>query len=147
MYGARAKALLHFWQHWSESYLKTLPPLVSRFRTRGAPPVGSLVLIKDNNLPRLKWPLGVVSEVFRGRDGLIRAVKVKTAVGLLTRAIQNLYDLEIAHDVTQMPQSMNDDVPRAQTAPPPVTDPPDNGRLYRPRREIRPPRRYRDENY
>ena len=52
-------------------------------------------MIKDDNLTRLQWPLGVIEENYRGRDGLIRAVKVRTSSGCLTRPIQRLYDLEV----------------------------------------------------
>jgi len=92
---ARTTALNRFWDIWSTHYLKSLRPLVSRFRSRGAPPVGSVVMIRDDNLPRLQWPLGVIEENYRGRDGLIRAMKVRTSNGSFTRPIQRLYDLEV----------------------------------------------------
>ena len=98
VHGARAAALQHFWRVWSDDYLKLLPPLVSRFRSRGAPGVGSIVLVRDHNSPRLEWPLGRVEECVRGRDGLVRTVKVKTSSGTLVRAVQNLHDLEVMHD-------------------------------------------------
>ena len=53
------------------------------------------MLIKEDNIPRLKWPLGVVVDVFVGKDGLVRSVKVKTKKGEMTRLIQRWYDLEV----------------------------------------------------
>jgi hypothetical protein len=82
---ARTDALIHFWEVWQGIYLKELPPLVSRFRVRGAPPVGSVVLVKDDSLPRTRWPLGRIEQVFRGRDSRIRAVELRTASGCITR--------------------------------------------------------------
>ena len=96
MHGARADALRHFWRLWSETYLKSLPPLVSRFRMRGAPRVGSLVLIRDHATPRFKWPLGIVEDTYRGRDGLIRSFKVRIGNKTLVRSVQCLYDLEVS---------------------------------------------------
>ena len=56
---------------------------------------GSLVLIREDNVPRLKWPIGIVTEVFPGRDGLIRTVQLKTANNTIVRPIQKLHYLEI----------------------------------------------------
>ena len=96
LYGARADALRRFWSLWSETYLKALPPLVSRFRTRGAPKVGSLVLVKDHTTPRFKWPVGVIVDTHRGRDGLIRSFKVRVGNKTMVRSIQCLHDLEVS---------------------------------------------------
>ena len=38
---------------------------------------------------------GIVQEVFPGRDGVIRAVRIKTVKGIVTRPIQKVHDLEI----------------------------------------------------
>ena len=49
----------------------------------------------------MKWPLGKVIESFEGKDGLIRAVRLKTAKGELTRPVQKLYKLELSDHVVQ----------------------------------------------
>ena len=36
---------------------------------------GSVVLIRDERCKRLQWPMGIVQEVFPGRDGVIRVVR------------------------------------------------------------------------
>ncbi|XP_068240256.1 uncharacterized protein [Palaemon carinicauda] len=56
---------------------------------------GDLVLIKEDNLPRLKWPLGVIVNVYKGKDGLVRSVRLKTKKGEMTGPIQRLYNLEV----------------------------------------------------
>ena len=43
---------------------------------------------------RGKWPL-----LYKGRDGVIRAVKLKTVNGHLERAVNHLYPLELSCDV------------------------------------------------
>ena len=41
--------------------------------------VGDLELILEENVPRNKWNLGRVTEVFVGRDSRVRSTKVKTS--------------------------------------------------------------------
>ena len=61
--------------------------------------VGSLVLVQGETRHRLSWPIGVVKQVFPGRDGVVRAAEIKTSKGLLTRSIQRLHVLEISSDI------------------------------------------------
>ena len=94
----RQQKLNYFWSKWSNDYLRNLPPTVPQFQGKGKAEVGAVVLIREDNTPRLKWPLGVITQVFPGRDGIVRSVQVKTAKGTLTRPIQRLHDLEIANN-------------------------------------------------
>ena len=57
--------------------------------------VGSVVLIKEDNTPKIKWPLGRVIELHPGRDELVHSVTLKTAKGIVKRSIQCLRDLEL----------------------------------------------------
>ena len=57
-----------------------------------------MVLIKDENLTSPMWPMGIITEVFPGSDGIIRNVNVKTAKGVVNRSIHKLLDLEIIHN-------------------------------------------------
>ena len=50
--------------------------------------------------PRTNWKLGLVKELVRGKDGLVRSVKIKTRTGETTRPIIKLYPLEIQSDDT-----------------------------------------------
>ena len=54
-----------------------------------------MVLIKEDNMPKMKWSLGVVKKLHMGRDGIPRAADLDTRHGQRTRAIQRLYNLEI----------------------------------------------------
>ncbi|KAJ8974515.1 hypothetical protein NQ317_000317 [Molorchus minor] len=51
---------------------------------------GVLVLIKDKNLPPLKWAMGRVMEVHKGADGVVRVVTLKTAQGVFKRPASKL---------------------------------------------------------
>lgn len=45
---------------------------------------GMLVLLKDENLPSLSWPLARIIRTAPGKDNKVRVVEVKTTSGLLT---------------------------------------------------------------
>ena len=59
---------------------------------------GSVVPVQDEGRSRLHWPLGVIQNVYPGKDGIVRTVQVKTAKGLLTRPIQKVHNMEIVRD-------------------------------------------------
>ena len=42
--------------------------------------------------------MAIVNEVYPGKDGIVRAVQVKTANGILERPVQHLYPLELSCD-------------------------------------------------
>ena len=85
-----------FWELWKRDYIRNLPPLKSK-KINNRLKINSVVLIRDQNLQKMAWPLGVVTKLHRGLDGLVRAVEIKTAKGTFTRSIQHLTLLEIDH--------------------------------------------------
>lgn len=46
-----------------------------------------MVIIKENTVPAMQWPLGRIVNTNKGDDGLIRMVDVKTAPGALKMAV------------------------------------------------------------
>lgn len=82
-----------FWKRWSTEFLHTLQE-----RTKWRVPadnfrVGQVVLVKDDRYPSAKWPLGRITSVRTGSDGLVRSVFLKTASGTLERPIVKLAPL------------------------------------------------------
>ena len=59
---------------------------------------GSAVIIQDDNKNLNTWKLGIVVDVIKGKDEVVRGAKVITANGVLERAIQQLYPLELTCD-------------------------------------------------
>ena len=57
---------------------------------------GDVCLIKDDNKDRNKWELGIVEEHIVGRDGVVRAVKLRAGESYLERAVQQLYSFELS---------------------------------------------------
>ncbi|XP_043480299.1 uncharacterized protein LOC122509997 [Leptopilina heterotoma] len=84
------------WKRWSREYLNELN-VRSKWHT-GSPEVireGTLVVLRDDNLPPLRWSLGRVSQVRPGDDGVVRVVKVKTQNGELDRGVKKISPLPI----------------------------------------------------
>lgn len=83
-----------FWRKWLREYL---PELQRRnkwmLQTRNLAR-GDLVLICDENTPRGLWPLGLVTEINIGRDGLVRSATVRTKSTHLVRPATKLVLLE-----------------------------------------------------
>ncbi|XP_024872185.1 uncharacterized protein LOC112454820 [Temnothorax curvispinosus] len=61
--------------------------------------VGDIVIIGNDCSKRIEWPLGRVIELFPGKDGIVRVVRLITATGQLVRPVQRLYCLEVDVDV------------------------------------------------
>ena len=91
----RNDLLEQFWGMWTSDYIRNLPPCNNAVSGKGEFTVGNVVMIREDECPRLQWPLGVVQKVFTGRDGLVRSAEVKTTRGVFVRPIQRLHDLEI----------------------------------------------------
>ncbi|UYV83956.1 hypothetical protein LAZ67_X000696 [Cordylochernes scorpioides] len=51
--------------------------------------LGDVVLIGQESLKRLHWPLARIIQLYPGKDGLVRVAKVKTSSGDKIRPIQN----------------------------------------------------------
>lgn len=84
-----------FWEVWKNEYLRNLPPVTAKnSKTNCSLEVGSLVLIRDQNKPRMQWALGRVEKLYKGIDEKIRAVQLRTQKGLLVRSIQHLSLME-----------------------------------------------------
>ena len=107
------RKLDRFWKVWSDDYLRNLPPSVPKFQKKGQLREGSVVLIHEDNLPRLRWPVGIVVKLYPGRDGLVRAVDVRTKKGVYTRSVQRLHDLELAGNFSDSAVSDSVSVPES----------------------------------
>ena len=76
-----------------------------------------MVLINDDmEKSRLKWPLGVVVQVFPGRDCVVRTAEIKTASGTIVRSVQRLHDLEVVRDSFDGPVSTELDTSTSNTS-------------------------------
>ena len=75
------------------------------------PKVGDVVIIKTDNKNRGTWPLAIVSATYPGKDGIIRALELKTTHGTIERPVQHVYPLEIACDKDTVRDTSTDATP------------------------------------
>ena len=83
-----------FWSRFMREYLPELNRRSSWTERKRDVAIGDLVLVKQAGLPRGLWPLALVREVLKGRDGAVRSVKVQTRVSSFLRPIVSLIPLE-----------------------------------------------------
>lgn len=79
-----------FWVRWSNEYLPELQERVKWRTQQSNIQLGTLVLIKEDNLPPLQWSVGRIVELHPGADNVVRVVTVKTSSGHFKRAIQRI---------------------------------------------------------
>ncbi|KAJ8974304.1 hypothetical protein NQ317_009544, partial [Molorchus minor] len=79
-----------FWKRWRLAYLNQLQNRPKWCKARPNISENSLVLLKDDNVPPLEWPLARVIKVIPGNDGKVRVAQVKTKSGIYTRPITKL---------------------------------------------------------
>ncbi|XP_051864122.1 uncharacterized protein LOC127566214 [Drosophila albomicans] len=88
-----------FWTRWREEYL-TLLQKRSKWRTPDRRlQVNDLVLVKDENLPPLRWPLARVMALIPGKDDECQVAELKTTCGSTRRTINKLCPLPLKDDV------------------------------------------------
>lgn len=87
-----------FWRRWSSEYLNQLQQRHKWNKRSDNFNIGDMVIIKDDNLPVMKWPLARVVKVHYGNDNVVRVVEVKTANGIFKRPIHRLARLPIKTD-------------------------------------------------
>ena len=61
--------------------------------------IGDVVLIKNEDRNRRKWKIGIVDNLYYGRDDVIRAVQLRSGNSFIQRPIQYLYPLELNCDI------------------------------------------------
>jgi len=92
---AQAAIISHFWSRWSKEYLNTLREF---HRTTGnnvqTAKEGDVVQIHVD-CPRVHWRLGVIEQLNKGADGLVRSAQLRTSTGRTNRPIAKLYPLEV----------------------------------------------------
>lgn len=82
-----------FWQRWSKEYISELQTRTKWQKMKEEIQPNTLVLIKEDNLPPLKWRLGRILHTFTGTDGVSRVADIKTATGTVRRAFSKICPL------------------------------------------------------
>ncbi|XP_031729760.1 uncharacterized protein LOC116397960 [Anarrhichthys ocellatus] len=66
-----------FWDRWRKQFLPTLQARKKWQSTHPNINPGSVVLLKDSQVTRNEWPLGLVTQTFPSEDGKVRKVEIK----------------------------------------------------------------------
>ncbi|XP_075162915.1 uncharacterized protein LOC142235550 [Haematobia irritans] len=90
-----------FWKKWSCSYLNLLQERTKWKSSKNNIATGAMVLVKDDNLPPLKWKLGRIVETICGSDGIVRVFIVKTSNGVSRRSVSKLAPLPIEDNTVE----------------------------------------------
>lgn len=94
-----AQVLQHFWTRWSKEYISTLQERGKwRINQNHQLSIGSLVLLKEDNLPPLRWRLGRIALLHPGSDGVVRVVTVRTSSGEVKRSVTKVCVLPVEED-------------------------------------------------
>ncbi|KAJ8940482.1 hypothetical protein NQ318_022805 [Aromia moschata] len=62
----------HLWDRWSKEYVNELQQRTKWKVHHDSLKLGSLVLVKEDNQPPMRWKLGRVEAIHAGRDGVVR---------------------------------------------------------------------------
>ena len=88
------------WSRWTKEYVWSLREQHRRSEGEQTPypAIGSAVIIQEDSENRNNWKVGIVEELIVGRDGIVRAAKLRTGKGFLEQAVQHLCPLELSSD-------------------------------------------------
>ncbi|KAL0812118.1 hypothetical protein ABMA28_009496 [Loxostege sticticalis] len=82
-----------YWKRFKSEYLHNLQ-LREKWNTPSNPiKVGTVVLLNVENAPPLQWPLGIITNLYPGKDGVARVAEVKTKTGTYKRPVVRLCPL------------------------------------------------------
>ena len=77
-----------FWNRFHREYMQTLMRR-TKWKTKNQQlKVSDIVLLDDTGVARRKWSMATIIEVYPGRDGIVRNVKVRTKSGEYKRSVQ-----------------------------------------------------------
>ena len=86
----------HFSSRWKREYLTSLREFYKTSRQgKQLIRTGDVVIVHEDNKPRLQWRLAIVEDLIEGKDGRVRAAHIRTNNYKTTRPVAKLYPLEV----------------------------------------------------
>ena len=85
-------------KRWTNEYIHALEERMKKKVqvTETLPTIGSIILLKDDMKNKAQWHIGRIQEFIKGKDGVIRGLKLKHGNGnTIERPIQMVCDMEI----------------------------------------------------
>ena len=65
------------------------------------------VIVRSEERNRGRWSLGIVTELIRGKHGIVRGMKLQSGTGYIERAVQHLHPLELSCDRTTVESDLS----------------------------------------
>ncbi|KAJ8723413.1 hypothetical protein PYW08_003325 [Mythimna loreyi] len=90
------KMMRDFWRRWSHDYLHQFLQRNRWSYKTPEPTLGSIVLVKEDNMPPGKWLLGRIVQKHPGVDGITRVVTIRTQSATMRRPTSKLCVLPVA---------------------------------------------------
>ncbi|KRZ51812.1 hypothetical protein T02_2473 [Trichinella nativa] len=84
----------NLWKRWKSEYVVNLSQRKKWTKSKQEPHVGDIVLVSEDDVLTHMWPMARIIEVYPGRDGVVRTVKVKTlkrSIRIKERTIDQTY--------------------------------------------------------
>ena len=111
-----------FWKRWSTEYLAELQNRTKWTKEKENVKIGTMVILREDNVPPLKWKMGRIVNTISGKEGKVRVVEVKTTSGsgdkiktiILKRSIHQVAPLPIEQED---PEKQNIQTTDLETAP------------------------------
>lgn len=90
----RVEQIRHnFWTRWAKEYVSELQTRCKWKENVDSLEPNTLVIIKDDKLPPLKWSLGRIVNNISGKDGISRLADIQTASGTIRRSFAKICPL------------------------------------------------------
>ena len=91
------------WRRWTTEYVRGLRERHIQYHGKLLSlAVGDVVVIKsDERKNRGEWPLGIITEFYEGKDGVIRAARLRAGKSYMERPIKHLYPMELNCDMNE----------------------------------------------
>ncbi|XP_037296045.1 uncharacterized protein LOC119188381 isoform X4 [Manduca sexta] len=88
------KTRQHFWARWVREYISEMQ-IRTKWKTK-KPDLkpNTLVVLKQDNIPPLKWSFGRILYTVPGKDGVSRTAVIKTASGIVRRSFSTICPLQ-----------------------------------------------------
>ena len=85
------------WQRWSSEYIKYLRERHDlSHKGESAFKEGDVVIIRGDEKNRAHWKLGIITTLMPGKDGVVRAIRLRAGKTFLERAPEHLCPLELS---------------------------------------------------
>lgn len=88
----------HFWVRWSKEFVSELQQRTKWRSSKDTLELNSLVVVKEDNVPPLKWKLGRIVAVHPGLDAIVRVADIRTSTGIIRRAFSKICPLPVCAD-------------------------------------------------